>query len=264
LKAGLDQRALFWFSVWVALYPTVFFFVAGYSESLFCAAMLGYVFWCDAWLKEGKKRHYLFAALHGIVLSSTRLFALPILGYPFLVCLFQKQSRRGSSLVLAGLGSLGTLFFFLWCQWKLGSWDLYFKLQKIGWGNVTSPSAMIRIWDWYPRINHETTMTSINRVSIPVNLALILIGVISDFRRREMKRMPLYGIGFVLLYLSVSAKANSGYDSLSRYTLPIYILSVFALVQLKWRNRLLYLVAIIFFIAQVWIEFRFLRGKWVT
>lgn len=264
IKNGLNQKQLIQSLVWTALYPTAFFFVTGYSESLFCAAMLGYLYWCDEWLSRRKKVFFWIAVFHGMILSATRLFALPILGYPFLVCLFQKKDRKVLSLFLAGLSASGTALFFLWCHWKLGSWDLYFKLQKIGWGNATSPGAIFRVWDWYPRINHELTMTSINRVSIPVNLLLILTGIVLDLRRNVLNRMPLYVIGLVLLYLSVIAKAGSGYDSLSRYTLPIYILSILALTQMKWKNRWFLLVGIIFLIAQAWIGFRFLHGKWVT
>ena len=56
------------------VFPFSFFFGMVYTESLFLCSLLGFVYWSD----EGSGRGLLLAALHGFVMTSTRLVGLPV------------------------------------------------------------------------------------------------------------------------------------------------------------------------------------------
>ena len=57
----------------IAAHPAAFFLVAAYSESLFLMALLGFLYWTgeDSW------RARVLAAVHGIIMSATRIVGLP-------------------------------------------------------------------------------------------------------------------------------------------------------------------------------------------
>src|SRR5512132_1828116 len=58
--------------------PAAFFLVAGYSESLFLMALLGFIFWSTA---EGCTARVL-AAMHGMVMSATRIVGIVCAAFP--------------------------------------------------------------------------------------------------------------------------------------------------------------------------------------
>src|SRR6185369_1389647 len=53
----------------IVAHPAAFFLVAGYSESLFLMALLGFIYWSGAGGRSAK----FWAAVHGIVMSATRI-----------------------------------------------------------------------------------------------------------------------------------------------------------------------------------------------
>src|SRR5437016_3214367 len=57
----------------IAAHPAAFFLIAGYSESLFLMALIGFIYWSGAGGRVAK----FWAALHGIVMSATRLVGIP-------------------------------------------------------------------------------------------------------------------------------------------------------------------------------------------
>ncbi|HET9801379.1 MAG TPA: hypothetical protein VFP82_06795, partial [Chthoniobacterales bacterium] len=62
----------------IVAHPAAFFLIAGYSESLFLMALLGFIYWTGA---EGRSARIL-AALHGIIMSATRIVGVPCAAYP--------------------------------------------------------------------------------------------------------------------------------------------------------------------------------------
>src|SRR5215469_11879511 len=58
--------------------PAAFFLVAGYSESLFLMALLGFMYWSTA---EGRTAKVL-AAMHGVVMSATRIVRIVCAAFP--------------------------------------------------------------------------------------------------------------------------------------------------------------------------------------
>ncbi|PYK18015.1 MAG: hypothetical protein DME55_08115 [Verrucomicrobia bacterium] len=62
----------------VAAHPAAFFLIAGYSESLFLMALLGFIYWSIA---EGRTAKF-WAAAHGIVMSATRIVGIVCAAFP--------------------------------------------------------------------------------------------------------------------------------------------------------------------------------------
>ena len=65
--------------------PAAFFLVAAYSESLFLMALLGFIYWSTA---EGRTAKIL-AAVHGIVMSATRIVGIVCAAFPLVRSVFQ-------------------------------------------------------------------------------------------------------------------------------------------------------------------------------
>ena len=71
-------------------HPAAFFLIAGYSESLFMMGLLGFMYWSSA---EGRAAKIL-AALHGFVMSATRIVGIPCAAFPVVRAVF-KNGWRG-------------------------------------------------------------------------------------------------------------------------------------------------------------------------
>src|ERR1041385_1820502 len=69
--------------------PAAFFLVAAYSESLFLMALLGFIYWTTA---EGRTAKVL-AAMHGVVMSATRIVGIICAAFPLVRSAFQTGWR---------------------------------------------------------------------------------------------------------------------------------------------------------------------------
>src|SRR5262249_44646609 len=117
-------------------HPAAFFLVAGYTESLFLLSLLGFLWWSG---KSGKASA-LLGAVHGFVLTATRLVGVPLLVFPLLHGGLTAPSpwtgrlRRCTRAILIGiLGGAGVAAFLLWCQLELGQWDASLQVSRDGW-----------------------------------------------------------------------------------------------------------------------------------
>src|SRR5438046_9596851 len=62
----------------ILVHPAAFFLIAGYSESLFLMALLGFIYWSTA---DGRAAKF-WAALHGIVMAATRIVGIVCAAFP--------------------------------------------------------------------------------------------------------------------------------------------------------------------------------------
>src|SRR5206468_7787123 len=62
----------------IAAHPAAFFLMAGYSESLFLMALLGFIYWSTT---EGGGAKF-WAGMHGIVMSATRIVGIVCAAFP--------------------------------------------------------------------------------------------------------------------------------------------------------------------------------------
>src|ERR1700730_15119936 len=67
-RRNLSPALQFLDALSIVVHPAAFFLIAGYSESLFLMALVGFIYWSSA---EGRVAK-MWAALHGIVMSATR------------------------------------------------------------------------------------------------------------------------------------------------------------------------------------------------
>src|SRR4030095_15919794 len=110
--------------------PAAFFLVAAYSESLFLMALLGFIYWTTAKGRTAK----VLAAMHGVVMSATRIVGIICAAFPLVRSGFQtgwrdllkprkwflKNLTAVALTFVAGCGG-GGVFFFLCTLWgRLG------------------------------------------------------------------------------------------------------------------------------------------------
>src|SRR5882762_11272668 len=107
----------------ILAHPAAFFLVAGYSESLFLMALLGFIYWSTAKGWSAK----IWAAAHGIVMSATRIVGIVCAAFPVVRSLFLKGwkglreprawfRQYAPAIRLSAVAALGALFFFIYCQ----------------------------------------------------------------------------------------------------------------------------------------------------
>ncbi|PYK55164.1 MAG: hypothetical protein DME47_04225, partial [Verrucomicrobia bacterium] len=125
----------------ILAHPAAFFLVAGYSESLFLMTLLGFLYWSGM----ESRRARILAALHGIVMSATRIVGLPCALAPLVKRIWELGWRKlanvrdwlanyGGTALVSASATLGGLGFFVYCQFRWGHWDIYMLTQQFGWG----------------------------------------------------------------------------------------------------------------------------------
>lgn len=277
---GVSWRSCFFWGLTVFVYPASFFLVAGYSESLFMFALIGFIFWTERALQRQKGfANWGLAAICGLLLSSTRLVGIPLVIYPVLRTLLafgiQKESKVlwVKSLLLAGISGLGGIGFFVWTYFRFGQWDLYLKLQKLGWGNEPDYLAIFYSMSYLPKLFFEDTTTSVCKVS---NLFILLLFLWLFLKARQTARFwkkvdwSLFFVGFSMFFISLSGKASYNMDSMVRYNLPVFVIWIMTWIntidsdprkyQKAW-IQLGYWIALAF---QIWMIRVFTKGGWVA
>lgn len=262
----------------LALYPASFFLVFGYSESLFLSALIGLILWAEISFEGNSKRSGILAAACGFVLSGTRLVGIPLFPYALMR---GSPSNSVSALVISLATALGGALFFLWCQLQFGVWDIYIRLQQLGWGNYPDYWALFYPSTYLPHLFFEDTRTSVCRAS---NLfVLVVFGLLIHFEYRSgwktiRKRLPLYFVSITLFFISVSGKAHASMDSMVRYNLPVIMIETLLMIsilnenknfltffnQAGWKRRLVILGYAVALGFQIWMIHQITKGAWVA
>ncbi|MDR3605821.1 MAG: hypothetical protein P4M08_00405 [Oligoflexia bacterium] len=257
----------------IALHPAAYYLVAGYSESLFLAMMMGFLYWSEG---SGWKRA--IAAAHGLMMSATRIVAFAPAAYPFFKSLDAADLKApGKALirhwkeVLLGISAIaGAILFFAYCQLRFGQWDLYFKLEKIGWGNERLWLAIFNPLSYVPHFFFENFWDSLNRLAVTWTAAHLWVTARDD-RKLGFRDWPLWITAFLLFYIPVTGKASAHLESMLRYTLPVTVLLlVLQATQFpdravfQRRPKTAYVLALVSLALQCWCAYRFLRGRWIA
>ena len=273
----------------IVSHPTAFFLIAGYSESLFLLGLLGFVYWST---EEGKTAKVL-AAVHGIVMSATRIVGLPCAVYPVVRTFFATGMRGlrqfGSfarryawPVALSFIAMLGAIGFFLYCQIRWGHWNLYMITQESGWAVIPDYLAVFKpeSYRWLlPALNDPTqwsqmTMTIGMLVFITVAIAELLPAIRQ--RTHWQQRVGLYFVAWILYYIAVSGVASVQMESMLRYHFCAHALIVLALLHFLAQLRtpptparalgmaVVALVCAAGLSLQGWWVWNFTRGDWVA
>src|SRR6058998_1975878 len=73
----------------IVTHPAAFFLIAAYSEALFLMALLGFIYWSTA---QGRYAKF-WAAIHGIVMSATRIVGIVCAAFPLVRSVVQTGGR---------------------------------------------------------------------------------------------------------------------------------------------------------------------------
>jgi hypothetical protein len=279
-----------WFgALSIVAHPTAFFLIAGYSESLFLMSLLGFIYWSS---EEGG-RAKVWAALHGVIMSATRIVGIPCAAFPVVRSLFAKRINRTREprawfrehLPAIGLmvaATSGAVLFFIYCQLRWGRWDMYMLTQSAGWGITSDYLAVFKpsSYHWLlPALNNPTQASQ-----MAVTLALLMFVVIAicelipDVRRRTNwpVRVGFYFCAAIIYYISVSAVASVEMESMLRYEFCVHALIVLAFLHLLRQYRVPPVLVRAFGMAvvalggaaglsvQAWYIWNFTRGNWVA
>ncbi|MGY2881275.1 hypothetical protein ACVWZI_000725 [Thermostichus sp. OS-CIW-28] len=240
-------------SLLIFFYPTSFYLVVGYSESLFMASLLGFLYWS---IHGGRPLLMLLAGIHGLVMSATRIVGLPVALLPFLNLLKageRTQARRWFwTSMAASLALLGGLGFFLYCQLRFGRWDLYLEMQRYFTGVKANYQAIFQARTyvlsaerWQSLLSLSAPMKdpglwadALSQLFVSATLGSLLVtglmdaaGVMAGRSQCWRERLGFHLAAWAMFYIALTGTSPLGQRSMSRYCLPVHILQVLALVH---------------------------------
>jgi hypothetical protein len=273
----------------IVAHPTAFFLVAGYSESLFMMALFGFMYWSSA---EGRAAKFL-AALHGFVMSATRIVGIPCTAFPVVRAVFQNGwrgrgdirswARRLAPAIALTLGAtLGAASFFFYCLVRWGRWDVYMLTQEAGWAIEPDYLAVFRGESYHWLVPALKNPTQASQMAMTLGAVLfvvvVLFELLSVVRRNATwtTRIGFYFCGAIIYYISVSGVACVEMESMLRYEFCLHALIVLAFVHFLHQLRTPPLLVRAFGMAamgllsaaalgvQGWYVWNFTRGNWVA
>jgi hypothetical protein len=286
---NLSGTLQFFGALVIAAHPAAFFLVAGYSESLFLMALLGFIYWSSA---EGRIAKIL-AAVHGIVMSATRIVGIPCAAFPVVRDVFRKgwsalrDPRRwfrnyGGAIVVMVTAILGAVSFFLYCQVRWGRWDIYMLTQAAAWNIEPDYMAVFRPsnYRWLlPALNDPTEMSQMSMtVGALLLIAVAIVELLPAVRRHTewTTRIGIYFCAAVIYYVSVSSVASLDMESMLRYEFCVHALIVLAFLHFLRQFRLppvpvralgiavVVIACAVSLSVQGWYVWNFTRGNWVA
>ena len=268
-------------------FPSSFFFVAGYSESLFTFALLGYLYW----LTDDRPHSWIYASAHGFVMSATRIVGIPLLVFPLLrhVLRTSRLPTRLQPYFVALFTGLGATSFFLYCQGAFGEWNIYSHAQSFGWGVNPDMHAIFKSEIYamvMPLISWDGFVDpdGVSRLSVPLVFwlaLLVLLGEIVTIIRnpRDPSKIDHILISTAvagMFFVTVSGLESVGMRSVIRYMLPPFILLTIVAASMlsefghwhTWKARIAWgffsvAVALMFFVQAGHIDL-FSHGVWVA
>ena len=260
----------------VFAHPAAFFLITAYSESLFLALLLGYVFWNN---REGIRSSVL-AALHGGAMTLTRIHGVFALPYPLL---HDRRARIVRTAIVMGLGTLGLIGFFAYCEWAFGHWDMYLQRQWRGWGIEAKYLFPFQGYLHFLPTTNDNGYLDPNNVSATVATATfwtLIFTPILEWRLRVRSgrrvRIALFVTAALLWYFYGAALATNEMRSFLRYALAPHVLMIVAYAHLfarlppprqPWRIALPAMsIAVILALLALQIRFAgaFMDGDWIA
>ena len=273
----------------ILAHPAAFFLIAAYSESLFLMALVGFVYWSGSDSRAAR----IWAALHGVILSATRIVGIPCAAFPVVDRVFAGDWKTlcnprqwfrayAAPLSLTIVATVGAILFFIYCQLRWGRWDIYMLTQSAGWAIVPDYLAVFRpsSYRWHiPPLNDPTAMSQLS-----VTFAALIFSAIATIEfvaalRRDTNwraRIGIYFCAAVIFYISVSGVASVEMESMLRYHFAVHALIVLALLHFlrqfptppvyvrAFGMAAISLTAVAGLTLQGWYVWNFTRGNWVA
>ncbi len=279
----------FFGAVAIFAHPAAFYLIAGYSESLFLMTLVGFIYWSSA---EGRVARVL-AALHGFVMSATRIVGIPCALYPVVRAIFENGwqglrdirgwiRRFGPAIAISAAAMLGAISFFIYCQLRWSRWDMYMLTQEAGWAIKPDYLAFFKAanYRWLLPPLDDPSLAS----QLTTSITLVLFGVIAlcellpAIRRRTAfaTRAGIYFCALVIFYIALAGVASVQMESMLRYEFCVHALIVLALLHYLHQLRVPPVLVRAFGMAAVallgaaglslqgWYVWNFTRGYWVA
>jgi hypothetical protein len=275
-------------ALFVIAHPASFFMVAAYSESLFLMALLGFIYWSGA----NGRAAWIWAALHGGVMSATRIVGIPCSLYPAMQTLFGTVreffrspmlwfKQHWPPIALAAVSMFGAGLFFLFCQLRWGHWDMYLLTQSAGWGIAPDFLAVFRpsSYRWLiPALNNPTEASQMSMtLGGLLILAVVLLEFVPALRRKSdwRARVGIYFCAALIYFISVSGVASVAMESMLRYEFCVHALIVLAFLHFLRQFRpppvpvrvlgvAVALASAVGLSVQGWYVWNFTRGNWIA
>ena len=288
-KWDLSPTLRFFGALSILAHPAAFFLVAGYSESLFLMAVVGFIYWAG---REGRAANML-AVLHGILMSATRIVGIPCAAAPLVqrICAQGWEALRrprewvrlyGRAIALTIVATIGAVSFFLYCQLRWGHWDIYMLTQSSGWAISPDYLAVFRpsSYRWVvPALNDPTAMSQMSVTTGALFFIVVAACELVPAIRRSTNwpvRISLYFCAAIIFYISVSGVASVAMESMVRYHFAVHALTVLALLHFlrQFTRPPVYvralgmaavaLASVAGLTLQGWYIWNFTRGNWVA
>ena len=273
----------------IAAHPAAFFLVAAYSESLFLMGLAGFIYWST---EEGRTAK-VWAAVHGMLMSATRIVGVVCAAFPVVRSLFRTgwrillEPRRwirelGPAIALTLIAASGAIAFSLYSQARWGRWDIYMLTQAAGWGITPDYLAVFKpeSYRWLiPALNNPTEASQLSMsVGALLLLCIAACELLPSVRRLAglPVRAGIYFCAAAIYYVSVSGVACVAMESMLRYELCVHALIVLAFLNFLRQFRTPPVLVRAFGIAAVallsaaglcvqgWYVWNFTRGNWVA
>jgi hypothetical protein len=273
----------------IVAHPAAFFLIAGYSESLFLMALLGFAYWSSETGRTAK----IWAALHGIIMSAARIVGIPCAAFPVVRRIVANGwnvlrtprewwRRYGSAIVLMIVSAAGGALFFIYCQLRWGHWNLYLLTQSECWGIEPDYLAVFKPSSYRWLIPSPNDPTQMSQMSMTIGAVLLVVVALCELIpkiRRSAEwptRVGIYFCAAVIYYISVSGVASVEMESMLRYEFCVHALIVLAFLNFLGQSRAssvllrafsmvaVALVSAAGLTLQGWYVWNFTRGNWVA
>jgi len=272
----------------IVAHPASFFLIAAYSESLFLMALLGFIFW------SGSQRKWagLWAGIHGMFMSATRIVGIPCAAYPVVRSILSTGAgalrhpvtwvqNHWRVIALMIVSTLGAGLFFVFCQLRWGHWDMYMLTQSAGWGIEPDYLAMFKPdnYRWLvPALNNPTEASQMSMTLGGLLLIAVAVAELVPAWRKGtdwVTRIGIYFCAAVIYFISVSGVACVGMESMLRYEFCVHVLIVLAFLHFLRQFRppplpvrtlgvAVALASAAGLSVQGWYVWNFTRGNWVA
>ena len=242
-------RSVFYFSI----FPTSYFLIAGYTESLFLLLAIGCFYYA-------RKAKWLNAGVLGMLASATRitgLVLLPSLLYEYFSQCSKRGSRRVRDFFSIALVSVGFLSYLIVNQVVFGDACAFLAVQHEHWYKHLAPpweGLVGAIWGIFWRETADKALIG------GAELVFGLVGLFCIVYAFVIKLRPSYTVYMLLTWLTVAS--TSYWLSMPRYLLSMFPLFIMFAIIADKREEWFYVLTSAFLLFFSFFLVLFTQGYW--
>lgn len=240
-----DERTARWAVVLFVCYPAAFYLMAGYTESLFIALVLG------AWLSVNKRR-YVLAGILAFLAALTRVQGA-VLGLPFAYLIYLAPHLQAGLMIIPAIRQAWTQFFdrplkevgpLLAVFGGLIGFAVYIiGIRLAGYGSVTERYAS-PFWQTPSTTPWESVIRAVQAVAAGTSnpyfvtdllsfLTLLFIVVLGVWMWRRLKTAYLIYVGVSLIFILTRSNELYQLHGILRYALAMFPLFIMLALLLQ-------------------------------